>query len=91
MVYPTRVKITKNGQVGFIIVLDGISNGVYQYNIEQVVGFIIVLNGISNVWYCTSQNRIVGFIIVLNGISNYKVVCDDVRMGVNNRVFFYLF
>ncbi len=33
----------------------------------------------------------VGFIIVLNGISNYKVVCDDVRMGVNNRVFFYLF
>jgi len=27
----------------------------------------------------------------LNGISNYKVVCDDVRMGVNNRVFFYLF
>ena len=56
-----------------------------------MVGFIIVLNGISNVWYCTSQNRIVGFIIVLNGISNYKVVCDDVRMGVNNRVFFYLF
>jgi len=27
----------------------------------------------------------------LNGISNYKVVCDDVRMGVDNRAFFYLF
>ena len=31
----------------------------------------------------------IDFIIVLNGISNYKVVCDDVRMGVDNRVFFY--
>jgi len=25
----------------------------------------------------------------LNGISNYKVACDDVRMGVDNRAFFY--
>ena len=31
----------------------------------------------------------VGFIIVLYGISNYKVVSDDVRMGVDNSVFFY--
>ena len=53
------------------------------------VGFIIVLNGISNGIDCFSENQFVGFIIVLNGISNYKVACDDVRMGVNNRVFFY--
>ena len=35
------------------------------------------------------QAIVVGFIIVLNGISNYKVACDDVRMGVDNRAFFY--
>ena len=41
-------------------------------------------------WYIqqldyVSGGSIVGFIIVLNGISNYKVACDDVRMGVDNR------
>ena len=75
--------------VGFIIVLNGISNGSHYAADWSVVGFIIVLNGISN---CTStiiKALPVGFIIVLNGISNYKVACDDVRMGVDNRAFFY--
>ena len=58
---------------------------------RKPVGFIIVLNGISNGHEVGHPQEDVGFIIVLNGISNYKVVCDDVRMGVNNRVFFYLF
>ena len=53
------------------------------------VGFIIVLNGISNIYYSHENAQTVGFIIVLNGISNYKVACDDVRMGVDNRAFFY--
>ena len=35
--------------VGFIIVLNGISNILHQYRIMLSVGFIIVLNGISNV------------------------------------------
>ena len=52
------------------------------------VGFIIVLNSISNRQKVECLTHIVGFIIVLYGISNYKVVCDDVRMGVDNRVFF---
>ena len=77
--------------VGFIIVLNGISNVWYCTSQNRIVGFIIVLNGISNLQYKVTKSTLVGFIIVLNGISNYKVVCDDVRMGVNNRVFFYLF
>ena len=34
--------------VGFIIVLNGISNIYYSHENAQTVGFIIVLNGISN-------------------------------------------
>ncbi len=77
--------------VGFIIVLNGISNRRELKAMWPNVGFIIVLNGISNGIDCFSENQFVGFIIVLNGISNYKVACDDVRMGVDNRAFFYLF
>ena len=78
-------------EVGFIIVLNGISNKCECVPFGRTVGFIIVLNGISNIVILFCVCVVVGFIIVLNGISNYKVVCDDVRMGVNNRVFFYLF
>ncbi len=37
-------------QVGFIIVLNGISNGEGRILSRKPVGFIIVLNGISNKW-----------------------------------------
>ena len=60
MVYP----------VGFIIVLNGISNIEKVANGETSVGFIIVLNGISNGSECHLFLVPVGFIIVLNGISN---------------------
>ena len=75
--------------VGFIIVLNGISNNRNRIKIVAKVGFIIVLNGISNGHEVGHPQEDVGFIIVLNGISNYKVACDDVRMGVDNRAFFY--
>ena len=56
--------------VGFIIVLNGISNGEGRILSRKPVGFIIVLNGISNFSASDKSRAIVGFIIVLNGISN---------------------
>ena len=69
--------------------MNGISNTPVHGPGMPEVGFIIVLNGISNIVILFCVCVVVGFIIVLNGISNYKVACDDVRMGVDNRVFFY--
>ena len=56
--------------VGFIIVLNGISNAVTYVKGLHSVGFIIVLNGISNRQMVEMFTTNVGFIIVLNGISN---------------------
>ena len=67
----TRISTKIEDAVGFIIVLNGISNRRELKAMWPNVGFIIVLNGISNQAPYVHRLRPVGFIIVLNGISNH--------------------